>query len=196
MPCLRILHWKSSFLTISRWSLRPRRWTAAGSAASLELLIDSLIAADEGANLLVAEDAADTASARLLDADALSALVVEREVEQPHGRAVGPPAGGDDGYRLQIRGARRLALRGEDSGEHFGEEMSVRGNIGRRLVELDETIVAVDENDGLALRLALKLEGVPAGELEVGAKMAADIGVDGHARHGRKRSTRLLPEPG
>ena len=88
-------------------------------------------------------------------------------------------AGGDDGDVLFVDLARR-----EVFVQRFGDGIGV---FIPRDVGLEDpylAVVAVDEDDDLAVCLALKLEGVETGELEQRSEITAGVAVVGLFREG------------
>ena len=143
-------------------------------------------------DLLVAEHRADAAAAGLLEPRHLAAPVIEGEVQAPDQGVLGAAAGAHrrDVHFLQL-------VVGEQLHHLLGQDVAVH-RFSRGLEDLNQPLVAVDVHDDVALGLALDLEGVETGELQVGAEIAAHVAVDGNVgergdgHHQRFSRTRVV----
>ena len=140
--------------------------------------VEAGVSHDEGLDLLVSQHGAQPAAPGLLEPGDLPTLIVEREIEAAQVGVFGPLAGGHGGDVLSV-----LLVAGEHVHHLLGQKVAVHFLV-RGFENADPSFVAVDEDDDVLLRLALHLQGVEAGELEVRTEIATDVAVDRNARHG------------
>ena len=102
-----------------------------GVGRVVEVRPDAAETADQGPDLLVAQNGAYAATPGLLDADALTPLVVKAEVEDAHRGVVGTASRAHHGDRLQV-----LLIPCKCVGEFLGQEVGIVLEARRGFVEL------------------------------------------------------------